>query len=107
MVLPLGELAQPLGPFEVLLREDLRAESRVRAAAGRGRAAGPVFAGQQSVGEREIRDEGDALPHALRKHFSLGLAVQQTVLVLHAGKANAPGGTARAASRSCSAEKFE
>ena len=64
-------------------------ESGFAAAALGQRLTAAVLAGEQAVGQWEIRQEGQAQAPAFGQHFGFRLAMQQAVLVLHADETRA------------------
>src|SRR5579884_1742022 len=85
------KLLERLRTGDIILREYLRPPAVLRPAAFRERLPAMIFPGQQPVRQGEIREEGDALPHALRKHALFGVAVQETVVILDADEARRAG----------------
>jgi len=92
MAAPGGKADQPFHLAGVLVREDLRSPSGVAAAALGGRLAAAVLPREQPIGQREIRQECQALAPAFGQYFGFGCAAQQAVFVLHADETRARAG---------------
>src|SRR5689334_2887898 len=87
----LGELPQPLDPFEILRGENFRAEPGIAAAARRQRLPWTILPSEQAALQREVGNECETEAYAFRNDRRLRFAIEQSVVVLYAGESPGDG----------------